>query len=300
MIKVYTQRAGFAAVTFLRSGVFVLIALACSTPGSALAGEVPSTFEEQGCGYQSPEQSQAAIAAAVAAGEIADPVHRPLPRVAPRTILPGATLRGGGVPTVTQADIFPWEDTAQLLLTNFSDGALFDLMASASNDLLTAHGDNFDFVAFFLNFDADHQLGSAFYLGIFSDVTGLGDTAFDFRASLGLSSTEIEGWVMMWKESDWTPGLTHGTQLVLAQEFEHRYGMFLDPLNDGRVLQGDNGSCGRSAHWSFRADGQGSGMEMPEWVGSPTATRTFGASPGIAACAARFGGVVFFTMVNCV
>jgi hypothetical protein len=47
--------------------------------------------------------------------------------------------------------------------------------------------------------------------------------------------------------------------------------MFLPPLLDGRVLQGDDASCGRTFHWNWRADGQGSAMEISEWVGSSPA-----------------------------
>ncbi len=33
-------------------------------------------------------------------------------------------------------------------------------------------------------------------------------------------------------------------------------------------MQGDNASCGRIAHWNWKVDGQGSAMELSEWVGS--------------------------------
>ena len=57
----------------------------------------------------------------------------------------------GGVPTVTQADIFLFEDTAGLLLTNYSNGQRNNLMAQATNALLVSEGDVFDFVGFFYN-----------------------------------------------------------------------------------------------------------------------------------------------------
>ncbi len=61
------------------------------------------------------------------------------------------------------------------------------------------------------------------------------------------------------------------TRLVLGQEFEHRFAMFLPALLDGRVLQGNDANCGRSAHWNWQVDGQGSSMEIAEWVGSDPA-----------------------------
>ena len=36
-------------------------------------------------------------------------------------------------------------------------------------------------------------------------------------------------------------------------------------------MQGDNGSCGRQYHWNWRTDGQGSSMEISEWVGASPA-----------------------------
>ena len=76
---------------------------------------------------------------------------------------------------------------------------------------------------------------------------------------------------MMWTSSNWnsgTSGSADFTMLVLGQEFEHRFAMFLFPLPGGRPMQGNGSSCGRGAHWNFRVDGQGSGMEIPAWVGS--------------------------------
>jgi hypothetical protein len=52
----------------------------------------------------------------------------------------------------------------------------------------------------------------------------------------------------------------------VAHEFEHRFGVFLPDLLSGRRLQGDNATCGRGAHWSWRIDGQGSCMELSEWI----------------------------------
>jgi len=178
---------------------------------------------------------------------------------------------------IEPADLFLYEDSASLLLTNFSNGALFNLMTKAANKLIARDGDQWDFIAFWVNFTPHHQVGAAFYLGMKNDVDGIGESIFDNHGFFGLSGTKVQGYVMMWNMASWdtdSSDLAHFTQVVMGQEFEHRYGMFLPDLLDGRVLQGDDvtpNGCGRSAHWNFKVDLQGSGMESPEWVGSSPA-----------------------------
>jgi len=230
------------------------------------------------CGYQSPEQVRAAIRAGVAAGEIPDPATSPLPHVRPAATGRGGPVLAVNVPTVTTADIFPFEDTASILLTNFSNCQLFNLMTQATNALLAAEGDNFDLVGFFVNFTPNHQIGSAFYLGLENSITGLGQGSFNFRPSLGVAGNNLQGWVMMWNQASWGPNDT--AMLVMGQEFEHRFAMFLSPLLDGRPLQGDDAACGRSSHWNWKVDGQGSGMEIREWIGTNPAVLGGDCAPG--------------------
>ncbi len=224
-------------------------------------------FGQLDCGYKSPEYWMQQLRDAVARGEIDDPLTRPMP-----VVQPGNPQHASGAPTCLTTDhIFQYEDTGGVLLTNFSNGQLFDLMVDASNDVMTAHGDNFDFVGFWVNFVPDHQIGSAFYLGIENTVTGLGQNLYENRASMGLAGVNIEGFVMMWRidNRSWQPGTgpdADFVRTVLGQEFEHRWGMFLPDLLDGRRLQGDGVGCGRSAHWNWKVDGQGSGMEISDWV----------------------------------
>ncbi|MFQ5462492.1 MAG: hypothetical protein ACE5E5_07675 [Phycisphaerae bacterium] len=230
-------------------------------------------------GFEHPDVFLQQMKDAIARGEVPDPATVELPEVAPRTRFGPADNNLGGfvVPTVTPSDIFPFEDSADLIAsTNFSSGALFGLMAMATNEVLAAHGDNFDFVAFFINFVPNHQIGAAFYLGIENDVSGIGLNTFNNRPAFGIAGDNVEGWVMMWRESDWSEGYFTFTQLVMGQEFEHRFGMFLNPLPGGRPMQGDNGACGRGSHWNFRVDGQGSGMEIAEWTGTGTLFRQGG------------------------
>lgn len=231
-----------------------------------------SGFSSLDCGYLPPDQWLQEVRAAVGRGEIADPLTRALPLIPDRE---SSTFRSRGS-GLTVDDIFPYEDSDQLLLTNFSGGELLNLMAEAANELLSVHGDLFDFVGYWVNFTPDHTIGAAFYSGMQSSTTGIGQAPFDNRAAFGLAGEKIQGFVMMWNiNSSWQSGAGPGasfTRLVLGQEFGHRFGMFLPDLLDGRRLQGDNGSCGRAAHWNWRVDGQGSSMEISNWVGANPAT----------------------------
>ena len=215
--------------------------------------------------------------AAVARGEVENPDLRKTATVAPRSNPPekiSAALN------LTSCDIFKFEDTARILVTpGYTDPQRDQLLFNAANALLAQHGDNFDFVGFWINFVPDHQYGGAFYQPIENNVTGTGYPTyptFNYRPTYGIAGQNIEGFVMMWNVNNWTPGDTY-TRLVMGQEFEHRFGMYLQPLLDGRILQGDDADCGRSSHWSFKIDGQGSGMEIAEWAGSFPATRSGGA-----------------------
>ncbi len=210
-------------------------------------------------------------------GEIPDPADREIPDVTPREDW-GGIAAGGGVPAVTADDLFLFEDVGDVLSNPFSFGMVQNIMTNAANAVMTTHGDNFDFVAFFLSFPPDpgSQIGGAFYSPVENDVGGIGLGISDNRAALGIAGDNVEGFVMMWNQANWSTSAQSFTQLVLGQEFEHRFGMFLAPLPGGRPLQGNNSSCGRGSHWNFRADGQGSGMEIPEWVGSSPAVRQGG------------------------
>ena len=279
------RRRGLVAVlTLLQAGVV----LCCAA--SADAGEAPQPkrdgeavildeplarageshpLHEFDCGLQTREQWLPALKVARAKGQVpsAAEMARANPARSPEGSATGSVLTTCLSPNM----IFPYEDTNALLTTNFSLGQLTSLMTEAANALISTHGDRFDFISFFLNYVPDHQIGSAFYLSIKNDVTGLGDFLFDEQAELGLIGDRVQGYVMLWRVQAWEPGTGPGspfTRLVIAQEFEHRFAMYLPPLLDGRQMQGDNGACGRSSHWNWKVDGQSSGMEISEWAGS--------------------------------
>ena len=251
--------------TVLRTAILV----PCFLASIASAQKTP----ERETRYITPADWMNEIDASVAAGKILDPSKRARSRVQP---LRGPSL---GAAPLSNNVIFPFEDTNSVLIGAASPGELFALMADAANAVVAAHGDDFDFVGYWMNFDPSFQLGAAFYLPIQNDVLGIGDPSlagtpiFNQGSALGLASQKIQGFVMMHNINSgfWAAGngpKAAFTRLVLAQEFGHRFGMFLPNLLDGRGLQGDDAGCGRSAHWNFRVDGQGSGMEIGEWVGA--------------------------------
>ena len=230
------------------------------------------------CGYRSPAYWMAEVRAAVARGEIPDPAKRKLP-VIPKGN-PGPESAAG---CLSRAHIFQYPDRNGLLLSNFSNGQLVNFMVQAANALVAQHGDNFDFIGYWTNFVPHHPIGTAFYKYIENDVRGIGDPStkgtpiFNLRPSLGLAGKRIEGFIMMWNinSNHWQPGSGPNasfTRLVLGQEFEHRFAMYLPNLRDGRRLQGGTRGCSRTYHWNWRVDGQGSCMEISEWVGSNPAT----------------------------
>jgi hypothetical protein len=229
------------------------------------------------CGYRSPAAWLAEIRSAVARGEIADPLDHEIPPIAPRPANAGPV---DPTPCLTVDHFFLFEDTDQVLVSDFSDGELIAVLADAANALMAVHGDVYDFIGFFLNFYPDHY--RAYYVTIFNDVTGIGDPSgkgtpiFDERKAFGVGGETVQGFVMMGNvnDPDWQPGngpSADFTRLALGQEFEHRWALFLPDLLDGRTMQGDNASCGRIAHWNWKVDGQGSAMELSEWVGSDPA-----------------------------
>ena len=252
-----------------------IVAAGCALalPAAGVDGLLKADAPER-CGYMSPQDWQAELWAAVARGEIENPVTKHRPDSLP------AGPRGPGDPScVTPAQFFLYEDTEGVLSSDFSIGDMLAFMIDAANALQAEHGDNYDFVGYWTNFDPHHLVGLAFYAGFENDVSGIGQNIFNLREDNGLNGDNIEGFVNMWNLNSlhWAPGDGPNadiTRLVLAQEFEHRFAMFLPPLLNGFALQGNNANCGREAHWNFKVDGQGSGMEIIEWVGEDPAVRS--------------------------
>lgn len=261
----------------MRHRALALLVACTVCPNAAPAAGSPGTAKFE-CGCAPPSQWKAALRLGIERGEIADPARRPLPELSPRRPLRHPEM----APVLTRAQVFPYEDTNQVLLTDFSDAQLLELMTEAANELLVTWGDNFDFIGFWINFVPDHFLGSAFFLWLENDISGLGDLSFEGtpifnnRAAMGLAGENVEGYVTMWNINSpwWKTGNAPSadfTRLVLSHEFEHRWAVGLPSTLDGRSLQGVNDSCGTQSHWNWKVDGQGSCIEISEWVGQDPA-----------------------------
>ncbi|MHC4066989.1 MAG: IPTL-CTERM sorting domain-containing protein [Planctomycetota bacterium] len=228
------------------------------------------------CGYRPPQRWLEEVRTAVARGEISDPARRVIP-----PIRPGQPRTGSGImPCLSPAHIFPFEDTNQILLTDFSTGQLIDLMVTAANDLMATHGDIYDFVGFWLNFAPHHVIGTAAYIGLENDVTGIGVQSavgtelFNRRPDFGVGGQNIEGFLITWNINwpQWQPGTgpeAFMTRVALGHEIEHRFAMYLPDLLDGRQMQGYGGfGCYGPGHPNPAVDAQGSVLGIGEWVGS--------------------------------
>ncbi len=173
-----------------RISLVTTLAVGCLPATLARAADVQTLLD---CGTVRPEQWVADLGAAVASGEVPDPRSRPLPVLAP-----GQPQRGGGAVCLTREHIFPFEDTNSVLLTNFTEIQLFLLLLDATNTMLATHGDNYDFVGFWLNYTPHHTIGTAFYVGVKNDVSGIGLGIFDNHNQFGLAGKKLQGGVMMW------------------------------------------------------------------------------------------------------
>ena len=129
-------------------GLITLITT-CLADASAARSAAPQatdrepTWYSYECGYLRPSDWLPAMRRAIESGEIPDPRTKVMPPIAPRSSFGSPPAE----PCVTWEHIHPYEDSAQVLLKNFSASQLLDLMADASNDLMSVHGNNFDFVA---------------------------------------------------------------------------------------------------------------------------------------------------------
>ena len=237
-----------------------------------IGGSESGQFE---CGSRPPQFWVDEVRAAVARGEIPDPATRVIPPILRRRPRTPSDL----TPCLSPAHIYTYEDTDQVLLTDFSIGQLIDLMTDAANELLATHGDNFDFVGYWLNFAPHHVYGTAAYIGLENDATGIGVQSaigtelFNRRADVGVGGDNIEGFLICWNINwpQWQPGTAPDaflTRVALNHELEHRFAMFLPDLLDGRKMQGYGGfGCYGPGHPNPAVDTQGSVLGIGEWVG---------------------------------
>ena len=190
------------------------------------------------CGTVHPDTMLKQLQEAIQRGEVPDYRLYPPPTVGEFTPVDHDLI----VPKtpVTPADLFLYEDTNRRLVNSFSFGTLRNLMVDAANALIARDGDQWDFLAYFCAFEphAASQIGAAFYTSVKNNVAGIGLSIFDIHGTLNLSGTKVQGQVMMWDIAGWdadSSDMADYSQLVLGQEFEHRWGMFL-PITDSSVI----------------------------------------------------------------
>jgi hypothetical protein len=191
-------------------------------PNAQQDGAARLTSGNHWCETVSPARLRKQRAEAIARGTIAAPATRPLPHDEPVT----AKRMGfpGGQACLSTAHIRLFEDSAGLLLTPHGLPQQEELMTQAANELLAEHGERYDFIGFWTNFDPAFRFGSAHYNPLFNDVSGIGDPSregtplFDDRFEIGLGSQRVEGYVMMYNVMDWPwgPGSNDGSFTRLA------------------------------------------------------------------------------------
>jgi hypothetical protein len=180
-----------------------------------------------------------------------------------------------GSSCLSKADIFAWEDTDGLLnayFTNTNPAIRTGLDAAkvvAANQLIAAHGDDYDFIGIFSNFHPGLfplNTVAGHYTPVKNDVLGLGFSIYDHHAAFGLAGSRVQGLMFFVNINHpyWEP--TSCGTAILNHELMHRWGVGLPDLLDGREMQGT--ACGGEAHWNQKLDAQGSVMGMREWIGS--------------------------------
>lgn len=133
------------------------------------------------------------------------------------------------------------------------------------------HGDFYDFVVIFTNFDFDRGGAKGFYLGLRNDVRGIGTPLFDEGARFG-SPERLQGVIDMGPVAQYRaeglsvepshPGFRH-TLGILAHEVAHRWLANVRYLESGEVR---TDLLGRDqSHWSFLLSSDASFLYGSDW-----------------------------------
>lgn len=176
---------------------------------------------------------------------------------------PGGPGGGGGKRAsacLTPEHIFLFEDSEGILMDPDHTGQdLLDLKVEAANQVIALHGDAFDFIGYWTDFEPARRFGGAHYGSVRNDVEGIGRPLYDQHEAIGLDGQRVQGLVMMYnfhlKDHRVAPG-------ALIHEFCHQWMAFLAPMPDGRSWGG--------GHFTCRVDNQG-GIHVSEWLGSDPA-----------------------------
>ena len=176
----------------------------------------------------------------------------------------------GGIGDVSQVTLVDYSDDLPL---EGATGAIAEVfvemptvnLQNIAREFYRTHGDDFDSLIFFTNFESDlDEIGLAFAIPVKNDVLGIGNPSydelfplFDDTADYGsqgrlkaiISMNNLKLWEDDPLETVWGPATS--TLSVLAHEFEHIWGIYLDPPE----LLGRDWS-----HWSFSLHTAGSVM----------------------------------------
>lgn len=167
------------------------------------------------------------------------------------------------------------EDDGSFFYTNSGNQPLLDL-AAASRAFYRTHGDDYDFVCFYLASGLKQWLGSPGALAaawpLRNDTQGIGLDAFDYGAAFGSPSRlqlvlTMNGLQRYPADPDAPiggPGDTFSTMDVLAHEFAHRWLAYVYVDSAGTITPA---LLGRDyQHWNFFFDADSSYMEGCDWT----------------------------------
>jgi subtilase family serine protease/flagellar hook assembly protein FlgD/fibronectin type 3 domain-containing protein len=138
-------------------------------------------------------------------------------------------------------------------------------------EFLRTHGDFYDFIVIFTNFDFPRGDSTAFFLSVFNETEGIGLPTFDNRSRFG--STRIQGVIDMGPISQYREGALsvdpadprfRATQGTLAHEVGHRWLSHVRYRDELGELRDD--LLGRDeSHWSFLLGSDASFLYGSRW-----------------------------------
>lgn len=139
--------------------------------------------------------------------------------------------------------------------------------AVVAQEFYRTHADDYDFLVVFTDFEFETGDATAFYNPVRNDTQGIGLPQFDLSSIYG-SDGKLQGYVDMaaFSRYEWDslkPSYERGL-LVLAHEFFHRWGVFVQFIDEQGEL--NNSLLGhQDAHWSFKVHTSASVQYGHDW-----------------------------------
>ncbi len=151
-----------------------------------------------------------------------------------------------------------------------------------AREFYRTHGDDYDFLVIFTNFDFDlpEAGAAAYFTPVQNQVQGIGLNMFDDSAGYsadGLSLDRLQGTIDMANLSGYVtdptdPGF-ETTLKILAHELSHRWGAYVHFM-DEQGQESDALLGIADAHWSFLLDSEGSTLYGNNWQDNGDGTFT--------------------------